>query len=123
MSPPLRSSLSSRRCRRLNTPALCQSLRRLQQLMPDPQPISGGRYSQGMPVLSTNRIPVKAARSPNRGRPRLLRLRLGLGNSGCTTSQSSSGTNGLAITSSVTVAERDCATAECHQEPIFVRGS
>jgi hypothetical protein len=37
--------------------------------MPLPQPISAGRYSQGIPVFSTNRIPVSAARSDTRGRP------------------------------------------------------
>jgi hypothetical protein len=35
---------------------------RRQQLMPEPQPISSGRYSQGMPVFSTNRMPLRACR-------------------------------------------------------------
>ena len=59
------------------TPACCQSRRRRQQVMPLPHPISRGRYSQGVPVLSTNRIPVRQARSDTRGRPPL-----GLGGSG-----------------------------------------
>ena len=33
-----------------------------------PQPSSRGRYSHGIPVLRTNRIPVTAAQSSMRGR-------------------------------------------------------
>ena len=40
-----------------------------QQVMPDPHPISWGRSSQGMPVLRTNRIPVRHFRSSIRGAP------------------------------------------------------
>jgi len=78
------------------TPAACQSRRRRQQVMPLPHPISRGRYSHGVPVLSTKRIPVRQARSGMRGRPPL-----GLGGSGgicdfiC--SHSSSVSSGLAI--------------------------
>ena len=43
----------------------------------EPQPISWGSISQGMPVLSTKRMPVRQARSGTRGRPPL-----GLGGSG-----------------------------------------
>ncbi len=50
-------------------PACCQSRSRRQQVMPLPQPISAGRYSHGSPVLSTNRMPVSAARSGTGGRP------------------------------------------------------
>jgi hypothetical protein len=57
--------------RRSQTPASCQSRRRRQQVMPLPQPISRGSISQGMPVRSTKRMPVKAARSGTRGRPPL----------------------------------------------------
>ena len=39
--------------------------------MPEPHPISAGRYSQGSPVLSTNRMPVSAARCETGGRPPL----------------------------------------------------
>lgn len=60
-----------------HTPACCQSRRRRQQVMPLPQPISGGSISHGMPVLSTNRIPVSTARLLRRGRPPL-----GLGRAG-----------------------------------------
>src|SRR4051812_49882905 len=50
-------------------PASCQSLSRRQQVMPEPQPISCGSISQGMPLFSTNRMPVRAARSSTGGRP------------------------------------------------------
>jgi hypothetical protein len=49
--------------RRFHTPASCHCLRRRQQVMPDPQPISLGSISQGMPVFNTSRIPVNTARS------------------------------------------------------------
>ncbi len=44
-----------------------------EQVMPEPQPISWGSISQGMPLFSTNRMPVRAARSSMRGlcRPRV----------------------------------------------------
>ena len=84
------------------TPALCQSRRRRQQVMPLPQPISRGRYSQGVPVLRINRIPVRQARSLTLGRPPL-----GFGGSGgicrLMRSHSSSVSSGLAmIMSSIT---------------------
>lgn len=63
------SRSSSRRCSACHTPASCHSLSRRQHVIPEPQPISRGRYSQGMPLLSTKRIPVSAARSDTRGRP------------------------------------------------------
>ena len=72
----LKSSLLAPRRRRSNsscnlsqTPASCQSRSRRQQVMPEPQPSSGGKSSHAMPVLSTNRIPLSAARSEMRGRP------------------------------------------------------
>jgi len=78
------------------TPAICQSRRRRQQVIPLPQPISRGRYSQGVPVLRTNRIPVRQALSLTLGRPPL-----GFGGSGgiCRLIRfhSSSVSNGLAI--------------------------
>ena len=66
-APSRRSS--STRCKADHTPAWCQSRNRRQQVMPDPHPISAGRYSHGSPVLSTNRMPVSAARSCTNGRP------------------------------------------------------
>jgi hypothetical protein len=53
--------LSRTWCRRSQTPACCHSRRRRQHVIPEPQPISAGSISQGMPLLSTNRMPVSAA--------------------------------------------------------------
>jgi hypothetical protein len=88
----------SLRCSRSHTPASCHSLRRRQQVMPEPQPISWGSISQGMPLFKTNRIPVRAARSSMRGLPPL-GLGGSSGNSGSITSHSSSVTSSLAILS------------------------
>lgn len=78
------------------TPASCQSRSLRQQVIPEPQPISWGSISQGMPLLRTNRMPVSAARSGMRGRPPLGLGRSG-GRSGPTASHSVSGKRGLAI--------------------------
>ena len=61
-----------------------------------PQPISWGSISQGMPVFSTNRMPVSAARSGTRGLPPL-GLGGSSGSSGSATPHSSSVTGGLAM--------------------------
>lgn len=88
------SSSSSVWCSRSQTPARCQSRRRRQQVMPEPQPISWGSSSQGMPDLSTKMMPVRQARSGTRGRPPF-----GLGGSsgsnGATRVHRASGSNGL----------------------------
>jgi hypothetical protein len=75
------------------------------------QPISCGKSSQGMPVLSTNRMPLRHTRSSVRGLPPLA---LGgcLGRIGSTSAHNSSGTNSLPIASSLTV-----------KQPIFVPGN
>lgn len=69
----IRSALPSRSnrtwWRRSQTPVLCQSRRRRQQVMPLPQPISWGSISQGIPLRRTKRMPARAARSGTRGRP------------------------------------------------------
>jgi len=83
-------------CNRSHTPAFCQSRKRRQQVMPQPQPSSCGKSSQPMPVLSTNRMPVNAWRSDTAGRPPLGRG-WGAGNNGATISQSLSVSSGLAI--------------------------
>jgi len=79
-----------------HTPASCQSRRRRQQVIPLPQPISWGSISHGMPLRSTNRIPVSVARFATRGRPPL-----GLGGSGGSSgsmiAHSSSGNSGFAM--------------------------
>ena len=90
------SRSSSTWCILRHTPAFCQSRRRRQQVMPLPQPISWGSISHGIPLRSTNRMPVSAARFATRGRPPL-----GLGGSGGSNgsmiAHSSSGNNGLAM--------------------------
>src|SRR5438128_12616213 len=58
-------------CSRRQTPAWYQSRRLRHHVIPLPPPISAGKYSQGMPVFSTHRIPLSAARSDTRGRPPL----------------------------------------------------
>jgi hypothetical protein len=96
----IRSAAPSRsrsaRWSRSQTPACCQSRSRRQQVTPEPQPISGGSSSHGMPLLSTKRMPVRAARSGTRGRPPL-----GLGgsdgNSGSMMAHNSSGNRSLLI--------------------------
>jgi len=97
------SSSSSTRQTFFQTPASCQSRNRRQHVIPEPHPISCGRYSHGVPVLRIKRIPVNAARSDIRGRPPL-----GLGgsggNNGSIRLQSASGNSGLAISSSLTLA-------------------
>lgn len=54
MQSAARSSASRILCSRSQTPAACQSRKRRQQLMPEPQPISWGNISHGMPDCSTN---------------------------------------------------------------------
>ena len=62
---------SNSRCNRSHTPAACQSRSRRQHVTPEPHAISCGSISHGIPVRSTNRMPVSAARSSTRGRPPL----------------------------------------------------
>ena len=95
---PRRSSSS--RWSLFQTPASCHSRKRRQHVMPEPQPISGGRYSQGSPVESTKRMPLSTSRFGMRGRPPL-----GLGGSGGSkgsmTAHSSSVINFFAMHSSL----------------------
>jgi hypothetical protein len=79
-----------------HTPASCQSRSRRQHVMPDPHPNSCGRSSQGIPVFSTNTIPVSALRSSSGGRPPLGRGGR-FGSSGSTRAHNLSDTSGLAI--------------------------
>jgi hypothetical protein len=98
-------SIRSAACNRANnvrwilsqTPAFCQSRNRRQHVIPDPHPISGGRSSHGMPVLSTNRIPVSTARSSSRFRPGYRNRRRLTGKSGPITSHNSSSNTVLAM--------------------------
>ena len=94
LARPRRSSRTW--CRRCQMPACCQSRRRRQQLIPEPQPISAGSISQGMPLLSTNKMPVSAARPGIGGRPPFGFGRSG-GISGAIRAHSSSETSGAAI--------------------------
>ena len=91
-----RSRASRIACRCFHTPAVCQSRNRRQQVMPQPQPISRGSISQGMPLFRTKMIPASAARLSTGGRPPFGRGR-GAGNSGATIDQSSSRTRSVAI--------------------------
>lgn len=92
--------LSKSACRASHTPASCQSLRRRQQRMPDPQPISWGRYSHAKPVLRINKMPVRAARSLKRGLPPLGLAGSG-GKSGEISCHNSSSKSGFAMCTSL----------------------
>ena len=83
-----------------HTPLSCHSLSRRQQVMPLPQPISGGRYSQGSPVESTKRMPLSTSRFGMRGRPPLALSGSG-GSNGSMTSHSSSVINCFAMPDSL----------------------
>ena len=87
-----------------HTPASFQSRSRLQQLIPDPHPISAGRYSHGLPVFSTNRIPVSACRSEIGSRPigtpRRLRRGSRFGSRGSISPHNLSSNTGLAMAGS-----------------------
>jgi len=96
ISPSWLRVSSSSLCNFSHTPAFSQSRRRRQQVIPDPQPISWGSISHCKPDLSTNTMPVSAARFGIRGRPPL-GLGGSEGNSGSITSHNSSGINAFAM--------------------------
>lgn len=91
------SNTSYTRC---HTPNSCHLAKRRQQVIPHPQPISCGRYSHGIPVRSTNRMPVSALRLRTAGRPLLLDGLSG-GRSGSMSVHKSSGKIARAIHSSM----------------------
>jgi len=92
-----RNRASSTRCSRLQTPRRCQCLSRRQHVIPEPQPISLGSISHGIPDLKTNKMPVSTRRS-SRGRRPVYRLRLRfLGNNGSMCVHNSSSINGFGI--------------------------
>lgn len=94
------SFASSIACSRSHTPACCQSRRLRQQLTPEPHPISAGRSRHRMPVFSTNKMPVSAARSGTGLRPGYLKRRgFSGGSSGSISAHSSSSMIGLPISS------------------------
>lgn len=91
-----RSSANSTSCKRCHTPVSCQSLNRRQQVTPEPQPICWGSISQGMPLLSTNKMPPNASRWPTGLRPAYCRLRFsGGGSNGSISLHKASSTRGL----------------------------
>jgi len=93
-----RNLASKTSCSSSHIPADCQSRRYRQQVIPDPQPISWGNISQGMPLLSTNRIPVSTLRRSIGLRPGYRRRRgLGDGRRGSISFHNSSETNCLAM--------------------------
>jgi len=71
IAPALPSVVSNRVWSRDHTERRVQSANRRQQVLPLPQPISVGRSCQGIPVFSTNTMPVSAGRCSTRGRPPL----------------------------------------------------
>lgn len=83
-------------CNRFHTPASCHSFNLRQQVMPEPQPISGGRYSHGNPVANTKRMPRRTSRFGIRGLPPLGFSGSG-GNKGSMTAHSSSVINFFAM--------------------------
>ena len=96
--PPSRNSASSTACNRFHTPARCQRTSRRQHVVPEPQPISRGSMFQGSPLRSTNRMPVRTARSGIGLRPAYRRWReRRFGRSGSIRFHNSSSINGLVM--------------------------
>ncbi len=96
-APASCSSSKSTWCKRSQTPASFQSRRRRQHVMPDPQPISCGRSSHGIPVFKTNKMPVRACRSGTRLRPGYRYRRSTRGNNGSIRAHNPSLTSGFAM--------------------------
>jgi hypothetical protein len=86
-------------CSFLHTPDSHHSCSRFHKVMPQ-QPISWGKSSHGIPVLSTNKIPVRHVRSALRGFPPFGEGDR-RGRSGSTIAHSSSSTNRLDMASSL----------------------
>ncbi len=79
-------------------PACCQSCSRRQQVAPEPKPNPVGRWFHRIPVFSTSRMPLSAARSETGRRPGYrLRRGLGGGSSGSISAHSSSSMIGAGI--------------------------
>lgn len=96
ISPAWLRVSSSSLCSFFQTPAFSQSRSLRQQVIPEPQPISCGSISHCNPLLSTNTMPVSAARFGIRGRPPF-GLGGSAGKSGSITSHNSSDINAFAI--------------------------
>lgn len=112
----VRSLASKTSCKRCQTPASCQVRSRRQQLMPEPQPISLGSISQGMPDCNTNRMPVSTTRSSSGLRPGyLVRRAFGGGNNGAISPHNSSSSIVLAISSAQKTEQRLTNFDHCEQ--------
>ncbi|MGF6536851.1 hypothetical protein OKW32_000137 [Paraburkholderia youngii] len=100
-SCPDSRNLSSRNaCSLFQTPAFCHASRRRQQVAPDPNTSSDGKWFHRIPVRNTNRTPLSAARSDTRDRPRRsLFRRLVFGSSGSISAHNSSSMIGACIPS------------------------
>jgi len=88
--------IQQRECNRSQMPACCQSRRRRQHVIPDPQPSTSGSICHGMPLRRTKRMPVRQARSGTRGRPPFGRGGE-IGRNGSTRSHNASGSAAAAI--------------------------
>ena len=80
-----------------HTPAFCHSCNLLQQVIPQPQPNSFGRSSHPIPVLSTNRIPVRASLLETGFLPGYRNLLLFFGSNGSMISHNLSSSIGFAM--------------------------
>jgi len=100
--PRRRNSVSSTAWSRFHTPARCHRTKRRQHVVPEPQPISRGSMFQGRPLRSTNRMPVRTARSGSGFRPAYRRLRpRRFGSSGSISAQRSSSMANVAMRDSL----------------------
>jgi hypothetical protein len=96
--PDSRSLSSSSRCSLSHNPACCQSCKRRQQVAPEPNPNRVGRWFHRIPVFSTRRMPLSAARSETGNLPGYrVRRGLGGGRSGSISAHSSSSMIGAGI--------------------------
>jgi hypothetical protein len=96
-----RSFASSTSCSRCQTPRRCHCFNRRQHVMPEPQPISLGSISQGIPDFSTNKIPISTRLLHSGLRPAYRLRRRFLGNSGPISAHKSSSINDCGIVPSL----------------------
>ena len=97
------------------TPVQCQSLSRVQQAVPEPQPISLGSAIQGMPVFRTKRMPVRALRLSRGFRPGYRnRLRFGVGSRGSISVHNLSSTKTFAMCPPVKGSHGFSSTSSIH---------
>jgi hypothetical protein len=84
--------------RRRQTPARCHARRDRQQVIPEPQPSSWGSISQGLPLFTTNKMPVSTWRGAKGLRPgQRTRRGLGGGNNGSISAHNASSSNRVAL--------------------------